>query len=119
MNSKNGLLKGQHWGMYRWTDVSCELVNDPFQVPCLGDAQMGLVCVGTGVRVRLFCPRRPPAAFFSFREWMKGFKDLCSEKPSSQFMLFGFSLISAGSLMSSFMHQFFPARILVLLNNIL
>jgi len=80
---------------------------------------MGLVCVVTGVKGRLFCPWEPPAALFSFREWMKGSKDLCSEKPSTQFMLFGFSSISAGSLMSSSMHQFIPARILVLLNNIL
>jgi hypothetical protein len=46
--------------------VSGELVNDPFQGPCLGDSQVGLVYVVTGVRVRLFCPRRPPAAFFFF-----------------------------------------------------
>jgi len=99
--------------------VSAELVNHPFQGPCLGDAQMGLVCVVIGVRVRLFCPRRSPAAFFSFRGWKKGFKGMCSEKPSSQFTLFGFSSISAGSLMSSSMHQCFPARIPVLSNNIL
>lgn len=107
--------------MYRWTDLSGELVNDPFQGPCVGDPQMGLVCVVIGVRVRLFCPSKPPAAFFSFRKWMKDFKDLCSEITSSQFMLFGFSLISAGSHMSCFMHHFFfpPARILVLLNKIL
>lgn len=64
VSSKIGLLKGQQWGMYRWTDVCCELANDPFQEPCLGDAQLGLVYVVTGVRVRLLCPWKPPAAFF-------------------------------------------------------
>lgn len=38
--------------MYRWKDLSGELVNDPFQGPYLGDAQMGLMCVVIGVRVR-------------------------------------------------------------------
>jgi len=102
---------GQIWVVSLWTTL--------FQGPRLGDAQMGLVCVVTGVRVRLFCPWKPPAALFSFREWMKDFKDLCNEKLSTQFMLFGFTSISAGSLMSSSMHQFIPARILVLLKNIL
>ena len=29
VSSKNGPFKGQQWGLYRWTDVSGELMNDP------------------------------------------------------------------------------------------
>lgn len=36
MSSKNGPFKGQKWGLYRWTDVSCELVNDPFSETMFG-----------------------------------------------------------------------------------
>jgi hypothetical protein len=64
VSSKNGPLRGQQWGMYRWTDVCGELVNNSLQGPCLGDAQMGLVCVVTGVRLKLFCPWKPPADSF-------------------------------------------------------
>jgi len=49
-------------------------VNDPFSGTmferCTGGACVCVcvcVCV-TGVRVRLFCPWKPPAALFSFRD---------------------------------------------------
>jgi len=46
VSSTNGPFKGQQWGLYRWTDVSRGLVNDPYSGTMFGRCTGGAgVCV--------------------------------------------------------------------------